>query len=114
MSKRRPSVFISCLRRLRSASVRLSGSFESSISRRSRRSSEASTLRLPACIALCLTRRLLASNSLASLRSGKAEEIVAIRVIELDQQTLRTIEVVPKNNDHHPLAGLRVNRHGYR
>ncbi len=44
----------------------------------------------------------------------QSREIVALRVIELDQQALRTIEMVPKNNDYHPLASLRINRHSYR
>ena len=46
--------------------------------------------------------------------SGIAEASLLLGMIELDQQSLRAVEVVAENDDHHPLPRLRIDRHGYR
>ena len=114
MSKRRPSVFISCLRRLRSASLRL----VRLVCKLHQQTFQTVERRFDIEVAglhRALPDQAVAGQQFSGLAAQRqSREIVALRVIELDQQALRTIEVVPKNNDHHPLAGLRVNRHGYR
>ena len=69
-------LFISCLSRLRSAWLGSSGSFTNSTSRRSSRSSDAWTLRPPACMALCLTGGCWPAVLSASLRSGRGESLL--------------------------------------
>ena len=114
MSKRRPSVFISCLKPVEvsfTKPVRLVCELDQQTLQTVERRFDIEV----AGLHRALSDQAVAGQQFSGLAAQRhSRDIVAVRMIELDQQALGAVKVVTKNNDHYALARLRVGSHGHR